>query len=325
MKKIVLITGGLGYLGGRMSLALAKNKGYALRLGTHRPGNKHYPEWAKNHNFDVVNLDLLSEDNLDSSCKDVDSIIHLAGLNEIESLANPQKALLVNTLGTLKLVEAAQRAGINRFIYFSTIHVYGAPPSGVITENTLTSPVHPYAITHRAAEDFVIAADKKKVFYAVVFRLSNGFGVPADYSINRWTLVVNDLCRQAVTERKLVLKSSGLQNRDFISFTDIIRATSHILAMPTHKFDNCVFNLGGESSITILGMAEIIAARCGKVLGYIPAIIRPEPLDKEVYEKIEYHIDKLKATGFSLVSNRDEEIDATLRLCEQYFKTTNKQ
>lgn len=308
-----------------MALALAKNKEYALRLGTHRFGNEHYPEWVKNNNFNVVNLDLLAQDRLDSVCKGVDTVIHLAGLNEIESLANPQEACLVNTSGTLKLVEAAGQAGVKRFIYFSTIHVYGAPLSGIITENTPTCPRHPYAITHLAAEDFIIAANKEKVFSGVVFRLSNGFGAPADHAINRWTLVVNDLCRQAVVGRKLVLKSSGQQSRDFISFTDIIRATEHILAMPTVKTDNCLFNLGGENSTSILEMAKIIAIRCQKVLGYIPEITRPKSPDKEAYEKIEYRIDKLKATGFSLVSNRDEEIDATLRACAQYFKAADKQ
>lgn len=67
-------------------------------------------------------------------------------------------------------------------------------------------------------------------------------------------------------------------------------------------------------------MAEIIAMRCGEVLGYTPSIIRPEPHSNKVSGKIEYRIDKLKSAGFSLVTNFNEEIDATLKLCEWYFK-----
>jgi len=320
MKRKVLITGALGYLGGRIALYLAKDNDYVLRLGVHRPGNKRYPEWVKKNNLEMVRLEILSGDGLDFACKGVDSVIHLAALNEIESLANPQQAVLINTIGTLKLIEAAQRAGVKRFIYFSTIHVYGAPLSGVITENTLTCPQHPYAITHRAAEDFVVVADKEKRLSGIVLRLSNGFGAPADHFIDRWTLVVNDLCRQAVTRRKLILKSSGLQGRDFLSLTDITRAASHALTVSTDRLDNCIFNLGGENSITIIELAKIIADRCGKVLGYIPQIIRPKANNVEIPGKIEYRIDKFKSTGFSLVSNRDEEIDATFRLCERYFK-----
>lgn len=325
MKRIILITGGLGYLGGRLALALSKNKEYALRLGTHRPGDKHYPDWAKNNDFSLVNLDVLDQDSLCSSCKGVDTVIHLAGLSEKESRADPQQALLVNTLGTLKLVEAARQAKIKKFIYFSTIHVYGGVLSGEITEETITCPVNPYAITHRAAEDFVFAADREKAFSGFIFRLSNGFGAPADCSISQWGLVVNDLCRQAATRCKLVLKSSGMQNRDFISFTDIIRAVIHALESPSFKYDNCLFNLGGENSISILRMAEIISARCAKVLGRAPEIIRPAAQAGEIHGKINYRIDKFKTSGFSLVSNHDEEIDSLLRLCAQYFKTTFEQ
>lgn len=317
-----MVTGAFGYLGGRIALSLSREKGYLLRLGAHNLAGRAPLDWVSKNNFDVVELDVLSQKSLDSACKDVDTVIHLAALNEIASLADPQQALLVNTLGTLKLVEAARSAGVSQFIYFSTIHVYGTPLAGRITEDTPAFPTHPYAITHRAAEDFVSAADKEKAFSGVVLRVSNGFGAPADRFIDRWTLLVNDLCRQAVTGRKLILKSSGLQGRDFISLTDITRALNHVLTMGTQKFSNCVFNLGGENSITIIEMAEIVASRCAKLFGYVPDIIRPQPLGEAVYEKIEYRIDKLKATGFSLISNWDEEIDATLRLCGQSFKKT---
>lgn len=319
MKKIILITGGLGYVGGRIALALSANRDYIIRLGTHRTG-RDIPEWVKSNNFSVVHADVLSKDTLVAACQGAYSVIHLAALNEIECLANPEQALQVNTLGTLKLINAAEQAEVQRLIYFSTIHVYGASLAGTITEKTLPCPLYPYAITHRAAEDFVIAAHKEKKLTGIVMRLSNGFGCPADPLVNRWTLVVNDLCRQAVTQRKLVLKSSGLQNRDFITLTDIDRATGHLLSILMDTHDDCIFNLGGENSIAIMKMAEIIAARCGEVLGYTPSIVRPEPHNKDVSGKIEYRIDKLKSTGFSLVNNFNEEIDATLKLCERYFK-----
>lgn len=320
MKKTILITGGLGYLGGRIALALSVNRDYVIRLGTHRVV-RDLPKWIKSNDFSVVHADVLLEDTLDTACQEVDYVIHLAALNEIECLANPNQAFLVNTLGTLKLINAAEHAGVQRIIYFSTIHIYGAPLSGTITEKTLPCPLHPYAITHRAAEDFIIAAHKEKRLTGIVVRLSNGFGAPTDPLINRWALVANDLCLQAVTQRKLILKSAGLQNRDFVTLTDIGRAAGHLLSIPSDTYDDCIFNLGGENSIAIMGMAEIITRRCGDVLGYIPPIIRPEPRGDEVSGKIEYRIDKLKSTGFSLVSNFNEEIDATLKLCKRYFKS----
>jgi len=320
MKKEILITGGLGYLGGRIALALAANPGYALKLGTHKTSEKQYPDWVNGNNLNIVQMDLLSQDSLDKVCQGIDTIIHLAALNENDSLANPQQAFLVNSLGTLKLIESAKRAGVKKFIYFSTAHVYGSPLQGVITEKTLAFPVHPYAITHKAAEDFVIAADIKKEFSSVVIRLSNGFGAPADHYVNRWTLLVNDLCRQAVTQKKLVLKSSGIQSRDFISLKDVGRAVNHFLLLQDKNSDNCIYNLGGESPKTIYDMAQMIAVRCEKILGFKPVIIRPEVQHGEAPMEIKYCIDKLKSTGYSLISNFEEEIDLTIKLCEKYFR-----
>lgn len=320
MNDVVLITGGLGYLGGRIAQKLAGNSSYQLRLGT-RQTIFQKPSWLNNAN--VVQMDLMKKDDLNTVCKGIRYVIHLAAMNEIESAENPEKALLVNTLGTLKLLRAAERAGVKRFIYFSTAHVYGAPLVGRITEETLTQPVHPYAITHRAAEDFVLAANDRRKLTGIVVRLSNGFGSPINAQINRWTLVANDLCRQAVTTRKLVLKSSGLQRRDFITLADVSRAVIHFLNLSISQCDNGIFNLGGENPLRIIELAEIIAKRCKEVLGFMSQIVRPEPKANEVSEHLDYRIDKLKATGFSLESNLDKEIDATLKLCKQAFGSTS--
>jgi len=312
----VLITGGLGYLGGRIAQKLSENSNHTLLLGTHRL-NINKPEWLRNG--ELIQTNFSDEDELSEVCKGVRYIIHLAALNEIESVENPEKALLVNTLGTLKLVRAAERTSVKRFLYFSTIHVYGSPLRGKITEDIPTRSVHPYAITHRAAEDFVLAADNRKKLKGIVVRLSNGFGAPRSVQMNRWSLVVNDLCRQAVLTQKLVLKSSGLQRRDFITLTDVCQAVVHLLALPASQCSNGIFNLGGENPTRILDLAEIITERSKEVLGFEPQIVHPDPKTSDISEHLDYSIDKLKATGFSLESNINEEIDATLRFCQKAF------
>jgi len=319
-KKLILITGGLGYLGGRTALAFSKNPNYSLRLGAHNLNGRDYPKWASEDNFEVVKMDVLSPKTLGSACRGVDFVIHLASLNEVDCLADPKKAFLVNSLGTLKLIEAAQSARVKRIIYLSTIHVYGAPLFGVVREDTPACPQHPYAITHLAAEDFVIAASLERKLPGIILRPANGFGVPADPFINRWKLIVNDLCRQAVTTQKLVLNSSGQQSRNFITLTDIIRAIEHVLSIPMDECGSGIFNVGGEKPNSVFELAEIIADRCKEVLGFIPPIQRQQPQKDEVVEKLDYRSDKLKATGFSLLSNFNEEIDATLRFCKENFQ-----
>lgn len=316
MMDTVLITGGSGYIGGRLVQALVEEPRFHLRLGARQPSAIR-PMWPEA--VEIAPLDLLSADDLNAACRGVRFVIHLAALNEIDSLAYPEAALTVNGLGSLKLLEAAKRAGVERFIYFSTAHVYGAPLTGIITEKCLPRPNHPYAITHRVAEDFALAAHDQKTIQGIVLRLSNGFGAPATVSANRWTLIVNDLCRQAMTTGKLVLKSSGLQWRDFITLSDVARAVQHLLNLPASACQDGLFNLGGECSLRIIDLAQRIANRASKILGFTPSIHRPEPGPAETFQPLEYKIDKFKATGFTLSRNIDEEIDATLHFCKEVF------
>lgn len=316
MKDTVLITGGLGYVGGRIAQKLSVGGNYNLLLGT-RHQHSACPSWIDH--AQIITMDMLSGGDLVEACKNSRYIIHLAALNEIECAAEPERALTINTQGTLKLLRAAEQSRVEKIIYFSTAHIYGSPLVGTITEDTLPRPVHPYAITHKASEDFVLAAHDKKSLTGIVVRLSNGFGAPSHKDVNRWSLIANDLCKQAVTQRQLVLKSSGQQRRDFITLSDVGSAVDHFLKLPASQCGNGIFNVGGENSLTILEFSELVAERCSIVLGFKPPIARPEPRVGEVSEPLDYRIDKLKATGFSLKKNYFEEIDTMLRSCKEWF------
>ena len=306
----VLITGGFGYVGGRVAIALAA-AGHEIRLASrsHRPA----PSWLPAAK--TIELDVLRESSCRAAADGVETVVHLAAVNEIESAADPARALQVNTAGTFTMLRAAQWVGAARFVCFSTAHVYGAPLTGHISEATVPRPVHPYAITHRGAEDYVLAAHDKSEMIGIVFRLSNGFGAPAYAAVDRWTLVVNDLCMQAVRERMLTLRSSGLQYRDFITLDDVGRAVLHVLALPRDACADGLFNLGGECSLTVLEMTERVAACCARTLGYEPAIVRPAPRPGEAADPLTFDVTKLKRTGFAPSGSADAEIDATLRLC----------
>lgn len=313
MSKRVLITGGFGYVGGRIAIELANSHEWIVRLGSRKA--QAAPSWLPE--AETVAMDVLEASSLSTAMADVQAVVHLVAMNENECIVDPGKAVVINTLGTLNVLQAAIAAGVKRFIYFSTAHVYSAPLAGNITEQTLPRPSHPYAITHHAAEDFVLAAQDQKKISGIVVRLSNGFGVPPHPDVDRWTLLVNDLCRQAVHNRKLVLRSSGLQQRNFITLADVGRATSHLLGLSQMECGDGLFNLGGDNSLLVWDMVQRISRRCELTLGYLPGIERPEPLPDEQVNFLNYRSDKLKATGFTLRGNLDEEIDRTLLICAQ--------
>jgi UDP-glucose 4-epimerase len=316
MTRRILIAGGLGYVGGRVAQALVDQPGVQLRLGLRHPPTSPPPWFSR---VECVPLDLLAGDTLEAACRGVQEVINLAAMNEIQSAADPEQALRVNGAGTLKLLQAAQAAGALRFIYFSTAHVYGTPLAGIITERSLTRPVHPYAITHRVAEDFVLAARDRGLIGGLVMRLSNGIGPPAYSGVDRWTLVVNDLCRQAVLTGKLKLRTSGLQWRDFIALTDVARAILHFQGLADPAWADGLFNLGAGRSWRILDLAQEIARRCQAELGFTPTLDRPEAAVSEDFPPLDYRIDKLTATGFRPRNDFVAEIDATLRFCRDLW------
>jgi len=311
----VLVTGGFGYVGGRVAIELASLSDTQVILGSRFP--KEPPTWLPEAS--VITTDWNNVAALERACKDVDTILHFAAMNEIDAAKNPTDALQMNGVATVRLVEAAKLANVKKFIYLSTAHVYGSPLKGIIDETVCPRPIHPYATSHRAAEDVVLALRHENVMSGLVIRLSNSFGAPAHPDVNRWTLLVNDLCRQAVTEKKLTLHSSGLQRRDFVTLSDVSRAIMHILSLKNRDIGDGIFNVGGSWSPKIVEMANLIAARCEIILGYFPEVIRPEPVGNEEDHKLDYRINKLKSTGFTLCNNHEVEIDDTIRLCKQSF------
>lgn len=317
MTRSILLTGGLGYVGGRVAEWLARDPDLELFVTSRNPASAILPEWLSGDH--CIKLDILNDEDIKNSCKDIDIIVHFAALNEIDSLNDPGRALLVNGLGTQKLVKSAETAGVTRFIYFSTAHIYRSPLEGTISETTIPRPVHPYAISHRTAEDFVLAANRQEKLHGIVLRLSNSIGAPINAKVERWSLIGNDLCRQAITTKEMRLKTSGTQERDFITLHDVARSVSHMIQLQDDAIGDGIFNLGGENSVSIIKLATKIQERCQLMFNVTPPIIRPNPLTGEKCVPLSYSIEKLKATGFNLNGSLDQEIDNTLIFCQQQF------
>jgi UDP-glucose 4-epimerase len=317
MSRTILVTGGLGYLGGRLCQALAADPGQRV-VATSRSAGKAAPDWLAPASLQA--LDLFGDGAaLRAACRGVDCIVHLAQANDVDSAADPAAALRANGLGTLALLRAAIDEKVRRFVYLSTAQVYCAPLAGRISEQTLPRPVHPYAITHRTAEDFVLAALDKREIEGVVIRLSNGTGCPASAEVNAWRLIGNDLCRQVVQSGKIVLKSSGLQWRDFIPLSDVAAGIAHLIDLPAAQLDDGLFNLGGAKPMRIIDYAEAVAARAEALFGKRPPLERVEPKPGESHPTLDYRIDKLLATGFEPKRDLAGEIDRTLELCKRHF------
>ena len=313
MKKTILITGGFGYIGGRLAKAILANTDHQVILGSRKP--QKIPIQLSGASSVITQWD--SFESLEDIMCGVDVVIHASGMNAQDCEDNPNMALEVNGVATSNLLMAAIKQKVGRFIYLSTIHVYGNPLVGRITEDSPTTGIHPYATSHQAGEDVVLMENKKGSIEGVVVRLSNAFGAPAHNDVNCWMLLVNDLCKQAVNHQKLVLNSSGRQKRDFVSLANVCSAIVYLTECNLDDVDSYVFNIGGNWAPSILEMSRKFAQRYAKLTGVLLEIKKYKDDKFSFSDSLNYSTEKLTSIGFvpSTDNSVNQELDDLIRFC----------
>lgn len=317
MTKTVLITGGFGTLGGRLAKTLANTPDLKVRLASR--GHREPPPWHKD--AEVFKVDYENTSSITQMLHGVTHIVHLASMNDYECKADPIAAKLVNVEYTQRIVERVENKA--KFIYLSTIQVYGKDISGIISESSPTNAIDSYSLTHLQAEEVVKNEHEAGRFVGVRLRCANGFGAPMSADAKIWQIIANDLCRQAVESQTLTLKSDGLQYRNFVCMKDICNAIIHMINLDTNQIKDGLFNLGGEKSVQVIKMAELIVERCEKTLGFRPPINLPAVSVAHSSANFDFTIDKIISTGFKLINDMSAEIDELLIRCNQWFKYKN--
>jgi UDP-glucose 4-epimerase len=321
----VLITGANGYVGGRLAQALAAGgpgnvaseaAGTAaadgapvVRVLTRKPA-----PWLPAAEHLVADL-VGDAAAADEACAGMDTVVHLAGPNEVVAGEHPDQALSDTVIAAERIARAAGRAGVTRLVFVSTIHVYGAGGRGVVSEETLTQPASPYAVGRLACEHLLAAAAAAHDMDAVVFRLTNSVGAPADPAVKRWSLVTNDLCRQAFTAGALRLNSSGRQWRDFVALRDVTRIVAGSLAPGALR--GGTYNLASGTPRRILDLAAMVQDA-------VEALGRPRPPlhvppsaedDAPVVAPPPVSTARLASQGFTPTVSLDAAVAETARWC----------
>lgn len=309
--KTILITGGLGFVGGRLSKAFSHHfKVIASTRGEITPQIKSiFPDVSFVSHSALFDLKTFPED--------VDIVIHLAAMNEHDCLSNPEQAIEVNINQTRRLCDNAIASGVSRFIYFSTTHVYGRIEEGIVDENSLPRPIHPYAITHRAAEDYVLAALDSGKIKGEILRLSNSFGCPVSPHIKRWTLLVNDIARQSVLNREIRLNSNGSQHRDFITLEDVVDALKFLIDLDQSRFS--ILNLSRGKSLTVLAMARLVADAYKRFFGANIEVTLPLAEQATPQKGFTIVPSSLNTLGFRHKDEVPRELDNLIAFCNKHF------
>ena len=314
VKSTILITGGLGCLGGKLSKYLI-DLGYQVVVGSSRQ-DAELPSGLPNCSLVYTDFDNINT--LIKACCGVDHVIHLASVNAQKSQDDPQLAIKVSGIGTYNLIQASILSKVEYFLYFSTAHIYGSPLIGEINESTLPKPLHPYAIAHRLAEDFLLEAINSQNIKGSIVRLSNSIGLPLTKEANCWMLFVNDICKQAIVNRRIVIRSNVSSERDFITMDVVCEMTNCFLSNQTTVYYP-VFNIGSGISHTLLQMAEIVTNRCEALFGFCPEIVFSENSNSQNLE-LKYKIDKfINEMNFTINNNLESSIDEVLNFCISEF------
>ena len=309
----ILVTGGFGYLGSHICDYFSK-KGHSIRILS-RTNHSELSSWSKQ--FEIQLGDISEYESIENCCRNIDVVIHAAAMNEVECREKYREALLVNGLGTRDILEDAYRNKVQRFVYLSTFHIYGPPKTEIITEETLPDPLNSYSLTHYVAESYCQQFNAENKLKCYILRISNGYGAPLFKSVNRWTLVLNDLCSMAYHENRIVLRSKGTQERDFVGIKDILQGIDIFAKKEIQNKENSIYNLGSGQNISILSLANTVAdvyqERYGKE---IPVETPSNALEPDIQNAFHFSIEKIKSTGYQPTSNLKEETHGVFSLLE---------
>lgn len=245
--KNILIVGGLGYLGGRIVKYLCDQK-YQVKVTTRKQPSEYPENVPVNCNIYTTNYDSTQE--LCELLSDVDCIIHLAGPDAHTHFINAESLINAHVVLTEKLLHASRQCLVSKFIYLSTIHVYGSNLKGIINEETKPLPEEPFSKAHYEAENIILS--NKDNISKVILRCANTFGAPYFDNEKCWKLVVNNFYKNAIETGVITVKSPHT-HRTFYPVSLLCKQIEGLII--NDNFDG-VFNVGEKESISMMEMAQ---------------------------------------------------------------------
>jgi len=259
----VLITGGAGAIGSKLSKQLApKNQILVIdNYSSGHPSNLEGIPHAQIIDGDIRDESLLS--NIFAKHRP-EVVFHFAALFANQnSVDHPLEDLDVNAKGTLLLLEQARKNKVNRFIYVSSSCVYGAKNEPLKESDVSDQLDTPYAITKLAGEYYCHYFQRSFGLPIVLLRYFNAYG-EGEYP-GKYRNVIPNFFEKALKKEFLTITGTGEESRDFTYNGDIIQGT--ILATLSTDAIGKVFNLGSGKATRILDVAVEINRLCDNANG----------------------------------------------------------
>ena len=250
-----LITGGAGFIGSNIAKKLVAQGEQITIIDNLNTGKEENLESIKDK-IDFINGTILDVKLLEKLTKDVDGVFHQAALASVQdSFSKPEEYYDVNVNGTKNILELATKNNF-KVVYASSSSVYGNPVKIPIIESDEKKPINPYAETKVKKEELAVKYSKMGV-KVIGLRYFNVFGKGQSKEYAGVLKLFLERVRDKLPPK---INGDGTQFRDFVYVEDV--ANANIMSMNSN-INHAFFNVGTNTSITILDLAKMIVKYSG--------------------------------------------------------------
>lgn len=309
-KKIVYVTGCLGFIGYQVTLACLKQGWYVRGVdkGTYAANWNLLPELKKYKSFTFEHKDINDIDHL----YDCDYFINTAAESHVDNSIESSDVFVHSNINgvhnILKLID--QKKGRRPvLLHFSTDEVYGDIEQGSHTETDLLKPSNPYSATKAAADMLVQAWGRTHKIPYVIVRPTNNYGI-GQYVEK----LIPKTCKHLTVGRKIDLHNNGTPVRTWLHSEDTARA---IVTIVNAGVRNEIYNISGPYQTENINVVKKILELHGIRDGIDKYI---EPLDRQGQD-VRYAVDdsKLKKLGWQPQAEFDKELKKIVKYYKNNF------
>jgi UDP-glucose 4-epimerase len=259
-----LITGGAGYIGGHIVLAMREAGEQVVVLDDLSSGDASRIAGVPVTVGSILDGDLVTEL---LKAHDVRGIVHVAAKKQVEeSVHRPLFYYEQNVEGMRVLLQAATDAGVESFVFSSSAAVYGAPDVDLVDEATPCSPVNPYGTTKLVGEQMVKDVARATALRYANLRYFNVAGAAAPVLADRGVSNLVPMVFQQLSRRQPprifgddYATPDGTCVRDFIHVADI--AAAHVAAaraLADGRVQALTANIGRGEGVSVRDMVRTI-------------------------------------------------------------------